>query len=153
MAPRLWRLGFIVGLVAAAGCSGDARDPTGLVPYDPGGGLTGGGGGGGGQNGGAPELVGSWRATFVFQLDTDVQVHTTTWTFSASGSCSRVSAVTSVLEDRTLTTSVSCTWRTNGTDIDIRFGGNVGTVTFRWGMDGFSPDRLMLDGVVYDRIA
>lgn len=147
----IWRLGVIVGLVGALGCSGDVRDPVGLVPFDPGDGFTG-GGGGGGQNGGAPVLVGAWRATFVFELDTDVQVHVTTWSFAANGTCHRSVAVTSVLEDRTHTTSVACTWRTNNSDIAITYGGNAAAVTFRWSLDGFSPARLVLDGVLYDRI-
>jgi hypothetical protein len=33
------------------------------------------------------------------------------------------------------------------------FGGNVGDVTFRWSMADFSPNRLLLDGVTYDRIS
>ena len=151
MAARIWRLGVIVSLATAMGCSGELRDPVGLVPFDTSGGFTGGGGGGGG-NGGAAVLVGSWRATFIFRLTNDVQTHVITWSFQARGACNRTVAITSVLEDQTRTTNTPCTWRTNNTDISIMFGGNVGTVTFRWSLADFSPNRLILDGVTYDRI-
>lgn len=150
MAPRIWRLGVIVSLAAALGCSGDLRDPVGLVPFDTTGGLV--GGGGGGTGGGASVLVGKWSATFIFRSMNDVQTQVTTWSFQASGACNRTVAVTSVLQGQTLTTSLPCTWRTNGTDISIMFGGNVGSVTFRWTLADFSPDRLLLDGVTYARI-
>ena len=153
MARAFWRLGVIFGLAAAVACSGDLRDPVGLVAFDTTGGFTGGGGGGGG-NGGAAVLVGSWSATFITRLVNDVQTQVTTWSFRASGSCTRTVAVTSVLEGRTFTTSLPCTWRTNNTDISIIFGGNVGAVTFRVvprgllsrspdpGRSSLRPDRL-----------
>ena len=153
MTLKIWRFGVMVGISAALACGGDVHDPVGLVPFDTSGGYVGGGGGGGGGgNGGAAVLVGSWRVTFIFRLPNDVQAHVTTWTFQASGACTRTVAVTSILEDLTRTTSLSCTWRTNGTDIAITFGGNAGAVSFRWSMADFSPDRLLLDGVTYDRI-
>ncbi|MEP7324707.1 MAG: hypothetical protein ABI836_02060 [Gemmatimonadota bacterium] len=133
------------------GCDGGLRDPVGQVPFDTTGELTGGGGGGGGT-GGAAVVVGSWSATFITRLMNDVQSQVTTWHFQVNGSCNRTVAVTSVLEGRTLTTSLPCTWSTNSTDISIAFGGNVGTVTFRWSLENFSPDRLLLDGVTYVRI-
>ena len=151
MARGIWRLGVMLSLATVSGCGGDLRDPVGLVPFDTSGGFVGGGGGGGG-NGGAAVLVGSWSATFITRLMNDVQSQVTTWSFQASGSCNRTVAVTSVLEGRTLTTSLPCTWRTNSTDISIMFGGNVGSVTFRWSLADFSPDRLLLDGVTYARI-
>lgn len=152
MARGIWRLGVIISLATAAGCSGDLRDPVGLVPFDTTGGLTGGGGGGGGT-GGAAVLVGTWSATFIIRLMNDVQSQVTTWRFQSNGTCNRTVAVTSVLEGRTLTTSVPCTWFTNSTDISLTFGGNVGSVTFRWGLQDFSPDRLVLDGVTYVRLS
>jgi len=151
MTPKIWRLGVIVGLASALGCSGDLRDPVGLVPFDTSGGFVGGGGGGGG-GGGASALVGSWSATFIIRLMNDVQSQVTTWSFQSNGTCNRTVAVTSVLEGRTLTTTLPCTWFTNSNDISIMFGGNVGSVTFRWGFENFSPDRLVLDGVTYVRI-
>jgi hypothetical protein len=156
MARATWRLGVIISLVMVSGCSGDLRDPVGLVAFDTSGGLTGGGGGnGGGSGGGAGRnsiLVGTWSATFIIRLMNDVQTQVTTWSFQSNGTCNRTVAVTSILEGRTLTTSVPCTWFTNSTDISIMYGGNVGSVTFQWGLENFSRDRLVLDGVTYVRI-
>jgi hypothetical protein len=150
MAPRIWRLALIVIAIAATSCSGDLRDPTGQTPYDTSNGYTGGGGGGGG--GGSSTLVGSWQTIFIFRLTNDVQTHTTTWSFQADGSCSRRVEVFSVLADRTLTTTVTCTWVTSGNDVAITFSGSPGPVSFRWSLMNFSPDELVLDGVTYDRI-
>jgi hypothetical protein len=96
--------------------------------------------------------VGSWETDFVIQTSNDVQRHTVTWTFSASGSCRRVVEIYSVLEDRTLTSAVNCSFRSGGGQVDITYEGRSSAVTFGWTLEHFSPDRLILDGVTYDRV-
>jgi hypothetical protein len=145
---------YLVLILALAGCDGAVRDPTGLGGGD-GGGTTiggGGGGGGGGGNSGSP-LLGTWETHFVFQLSGDVQRHTVTWTFSPDGTCRRVIEIYSVLEDRTLTTEVSCTFRSGGSQVSVTFDGHTLAATFPWSLEHFSPDRLVLDGVTYDRLS
>ena len=135
-------------LVLAA-CEGAVRDPVGLG--NDGGGVVIGGGGGGGGGGASGPLVGSWEATFVIQTSNDIQRHTVRWTFSANGSCDRVIEIFSVLEDRTLTTSTNCTFRSGAGQVDVTYEGRTSAVTFSWTLENFSPDRLILDGVTYDR--
>ena len=138
-------------LVLAA-CEGALRDPVGVGSGGDGGGVVIGGGGGGGGGGSSSPLVGSWETDFVIQTSTDVQRHTVTWTFSATGTCRRVVAIYSVLEDRTLTSAVNCTFRSGGGQVDITYEGRSSAVTFGWTLEHFSPDRLILDGVTYDRV-
>lgn len=147
MKRLLRRLLVCLALGLATGCEGALRDPTGLSQRDP---NPGGGGGGGGS--GSSLLIGSWQVVFIFQLNSDIQRHTTTWDFRTDGSCRRTVEVFSVLEDRTLTTFRDCTFRTGSGDVTITYAGNPATVTFRWSLDRFSRNRLLLDGVTYDRI-
>ena len=133
-------------------CEGAVRDPVGLGSGDGGGIVVGGGGGGGGGGGASGPLVGSWETTFVIQTSTDIQRHTVTWTFSSNGSCGRVIQIYSVQADRTLTTSTDCTFRSGGGQVAVTYAGRSSAVTFSWTLENFSPDRLILDGVTYDRI-
>ncbi|MEO8199950.1 MAG: hypothetical protein ABI679_05445 [Gemmatimonadota bacterium] len=142
-------------LLLIAGCGGDLRDPTGLegFPNPPGGGTgtTGGGGGGGGPTG-SSALIGTWQAVFVIQLDTDVQRQTTTWSFGTRGSCHRTVEIFSVLADQTFTTESDCAFVVGAHDVTITYAGNTASATFQWSLANFSRDRLVLDGITYDRI-
>jgi hypothetical protein len=144
----MFRALLLTLILALAGCEGAVRDPVGLGSGDGGGIIIGGGGGG---NGGSV-LLGTWESTFIFQLSNDVQRHTVTWSFAADGSCRRVVEIFSVLEDRTLVTAVNCTFQAGGDDVAITYEGNSSAVSFRWSLEHFSGDRLILDGVTYDRI-
>lgn len=141
---RALLLALALGLAA---CEGAIRDPVGLGNGGNGGTI----GGGGGGNGGSV-LQGSWQTVFLFRLSDDVQTHTVTWNFGNDGSCRRVVEIYSVLEDRTLTTTSTCTFRSGGGDVAITFEGSASPVSFRWSLEHFSRDRLILDGVTYDRV-
>jgi hypothetical protein len=97
-------------------------------------------------------LIGTWQTTFVVDLGSDVQRHTISWRFVSGGSCLKSVEIFSVLEDQTLTTETSCTFRTGSGDVTITFAGNTTGVTFRWSLVNFSRNTLLLDGVTYDRI-
>jgi hypothetical protein len=145
------RLLMLTITLALAACEGAVRDPVGLGGGGDGTFIGGGGGGGGGGTGGGV-LLGSWETNFVFQTSNDVQRHTVTWTFSAGGSCRRVVEIYSVLEDRTLTTTANCTFTAGGGEVAITYAGSSTAVSFSWSLEHFSSDRLILDGVIYDRI-
>jgi hypothetical protein len=130
-----------------AACEGAIRDPVGLGNGNDPGTIGGGGGGGGGSS----VLVGSWETVFIFRTSTDVQTHTVTWRFNTGGSCRRVVEIFSVLEDRTFITTTNCTFRTGAGDVAITWEGRTIPVSFAWSLDHFSPDHLILDGVIYDR--
>ena len=147
MVPKL----ILVLTLVLAACEGAVRDPVGLGTGD-GGGIVIGGGGGGGGGGASGPLLGSWETTFVIQTSNDIQTHTVRWSFSSNGSCGRVVEIYSVLEDQTLTTTTDCTFRSGSGQVAVTYEGRSTAVTFSWTLENFSPDRLILDGVIYDRI-
>lgn len=144
------RRGVVVGLALVTlllGCRGELRSPTSPGLDTP---VIGTGGGGSDGRSASP-LTGTWTATFLITLPTDIQQQTTTWTFRADGSCARIVSTYSTLEDRTLTTTSTCVWWADGSTVSVQYTGNTGAVTFAWSLAGFSPDRLVLDGVEYVR--
>ena len=141
---------FALTLVLA-GCDGAVRDPVGLGDGDNGGITVGGGGGGGGGGGSGGVLLGTWQTEFLILTSNDIQRHSVTWSFSAGGTCQRVVAIYSTLEDQTLTTTTNCTFLSGSGQVSITFEGRSSAVTFSWSLENFSSDRLILDGVTYDR--
>lgn len=145
--------GLLMLLLSLAGCRGELRDPTGLEgpPNNPGGGT--GGTGGGGQSGnGTTLLLGTWQVSILYQLDTDIQRHTTTWIFRSGGSCHRTVDVFSVLADQTFTTESDCSFRAGASDVAVTYAGSSTSATFEWSLANFSRDQLLLDGITYHRI-
>jgi len=135
---------LILGLAA---CNGD--------PTGPRGGLPGGGGGGSGTSGGGTSqsaLVGDWRTVLVIEVPGDIQTWTTTWHFDGAGSCRQTLVTESLAEGFPRTTERICTWATNGGQIAITFVGG-GTLSFDFSFAALDPDRLVLDGFEYQRLA
>lgn len=143
--PPILALGFIFG------CQGALRDPTGLGRPDSTTATSGGGGGNGGGQQNSP-LIGTWQAIFLFRLDNDVQRQTTTWEFHSDGTCRRTVDTFSVLADQTFRTVSDCSFRSGAFDVSVTYAGNSAAVTFQWSLQDFSSNKLILDGVVYDRI-
>ena len=133
----------MLGLVA---CDGDPTAPrTGL----PG---SGNGSGSGGGGGGESALVGEWQAVVVIEVPGDLQTTTTTWRFDAEGGCRRTMVTESLVEGFPRTTVNDCTWATNGGEVTISFAGG-GSLTFDFSFAALDPDRLVLDGFEYQRLA
>jgi len=97
-------------------------------------------------------LVGTWRSVTVIQVPGDVQTWTTTWQFDSSGNCHQTVVVESLAEGFPRTTERACTWTANDGQVVISFVGG-GTLTFDFSFAGLSPDRLVLDGFEYQRLA
>jgi hypothetical protein len=116
--------------------------------------LPGGGGGTGASGGGAAAsaLVGEWRTVVVIEVPGDLQTWTTTWTFNGAGTCRQVLLTESLAEGFPRTTVRACTWTTNGGQIAVSFVGG-GTLTFAFSFAALDPDRLVLDGFEYQRLA
>jgi hypothetical protein len=147
-------------LLLVAGCSAAERP---LAPGDgtvggsgtpgplPGGGGTGGGGGSGGAHV-DPALVGQWRATLLLDLGNELQLVTTTWSFSSTGGCSQRIETASSLAGFSDITTRRCTFAMANFAIDVRFTGSTGAVRFPYDFPGFSPTRLQLGGVEYQKL-
>lgn len=129
-----------------AACSGDTMAPR---TDQPGGGF-----GTGSSGGSSPTatLVGSWRAVTIIEVPGDIQTWTTTWRFDAAGTCLQTVITESLAEGFPRTTERSCTWSTNGGQVIVSFVGG-GTLAFDFSFAGLSPDRLVLDGFEYQRLA
>jgi hypothetical protein len=124
-------------------CDGDPTAPPGGQP----GGNNSGAGGGGGS-----ALVGSWQTVVLIEVPGDLQTWTTTWRFDPAGTCRQTVITESLAEGFPRTTERACTWTTNVGEVAISFVGG-GTVTFDFSFAGLDPDRLVLDGFEYQRLA
>ena len=96
--------------------------------------------------------MGSWRNVTVIQIPGDLQTWTTTWRFDADGTCRQTAESQSLLEGFPRTTSRPCAYVTSGDRITITYVGG-GRATFDFAFAAFSPDRLVLDGFEYERLA
>jgi hypothetical protein len=97
-------------------------------------------------------LVGSWRSVTVIEVPGDIQTWTTTWVFDASGSCRQTVITESLAEGFPRTTERACAWAVNDGQVLVSFVGG-GTLAFDFSFAGLSPDRLILDGFEYQRLA
>jgi hypothetical protein len=139
--------GLVTVLLIAAGCGGEPTAAT------PGGAIMPPTIGAGGRSSSPGAIVGSWQRTTILQLAGDLQRTTTTWRFDADGSCAETVATLDLIEDIPRSETHPCTWRPDVTDVAITFAGATAEVRFSVAFDGFSPDRLLLDGLLFDRVA
>jgi hypothetical protein len=98
------------------------------------------------------QLVGTWRTVVVVEAPGDVQTWTTTWRFEPDSSCLQTVAIESLAEGFPRVTERPCTFTAGDFEITIAFLGG-GTLVFQYSFAGFSPDRLILDGFEYQRLA
>ena len=136
-----------LAILTLQGCGGEGRIPTSLGGDRP---------IGGGQSGGATvasALVGTWRNVWVVFLDTDVQTWTTVWTFRSDNTCVIDKTLRSLALEFPQVTIRPCRYTIRGTDLGITWtdaAGGVATLPFSFA--GFSPDRLVLEGLEYERL-
>jgi hypothetical protein len=130
-----------------AACTADpvANTPeTGPVPgQNPGGGRS--------TSSGSSTLVGSWRVQLVVPAPGDGQTWTTTWRFAADGSCHQTKVTESLAEGIPRTRERDCSFTVNGSTLSITFTGGE-MLSADYSFAGFSPNRLVFDGVEYQRL-
>jgi hypothetical protein len=132
-------------MLGLAACNGDPTGPRAGLP----------GAGGSGTSGGGTSqsaLVGDWRTVLVIEVPGDLQTWTTTWHFDPAGTCRQTIVTESLAEGFPRATERTCTWATNGGQIAITFVGG-GTLSFDFSFAALDPDRLVLDGFEYQRLA
>jgi hypothetical protein len=133
-------------LLLLAACNADPTAPRmGQAGGGNGSGTSGGGGGG-------SELVGAWQTVVVIEVPGDLQTWTTTWRFDSAGTCRQTVITESLAEGFPRTTERTCTWTTSSGEVTISFVGG-GTLTFDFSFAALDPDRLVLDGFEYQRLA
>jgi hypothetical protein len=109
---------------------------------------------GGGQVNTSSAVVGTWRRFDVLSADSsaDIISQTTEWEFDSAGGCQRTITTFDAVEGFPRATSRDCTWETGVQEITLRW--NDGEVnTFSLTFAAFDPDRMVLDGLEYQRIS
>ncbi len=109
-------------------------------------------GGTSGGNDAAGRLIGTWRTTLVVEVPGDVQTWTTTWRFIEGGGCHQTRETESLSEGFPRITERPCTFAIDGRELVVTFTGG-GTLVAEFSFALFNPDRLVLDGFEYERIA
>jgi hypothetical protein len=88
----------------------------------------------------------------VIEVPGDLQTWTTTWRFDPDGDCLQTVETLSLAEGFPRVTERPCTFVAGDFEITVSFTGG-GTLDFEYSFADFSPDRLILDGFEYDRLA
>jgi hypothetical protein len=105
-----------------------------------------------GNDGGAERLIGTWQVVVVIEVPADIQTWITTWRFEPNGRCLETVEVRSVVEGIPRVTERPCTFVARDFDVTIAFV-NGATLVLTYSFADFSPDRLILDGLEYERLA
>jgi hypothetical protein len=145
-----------VGAVAAlvliiAACSApEATAPTSQAPPI---GFPGGAQGGGGSGTTAAALAGHWQRFDVLTADSssDVITQTTEWVFDTAGFCQRIITTESATEGIPRQEQRGCSYVVGAQSITITWDDST-VNEFSFSFAGFDPDRLVLDGLEYDRV-
>jgi hypothetical protein len=132
-------------LLALTACSPTSRPPTGLEEGNGGGTSSGGGGG-------TTAIVGTWQNVFLVTVVNDVQRITTTFRFDTGGSCLKTVESFSAVEGFPRIHRHDCRYQLDGTDILIALDGGT-PERFSISFDDFNRNRLLLDGVLFTRVA
>ena len=138
---------LLVGLLAA--CA--APDATGPA-LQPGADLFPPGSSGGSATSGDAALLGRWERFDVLDAGDDIVSQTTAWEFLEDGRCRRTLETFSANEGVAREEVRDCTWSTGVASITITLSGGA-PATFDLSFAGFDPDRLVLDGLEYRRVA
>lgn len=153
-AARRGRLAFhalTALLLLAAACDSEPTSPglEGTLPF--GEGAAGNGSGGNGPEGSSGTIVGEWERFEAVAFDGDIVTTTIHWLFDADGTCVRVITSMSANEGIPRTRIRECTWRLGPAEITLRLGTDA-EATFPLEFGGFDPNRLILDGLEYQRV-
>lgn len=130
-----------------AACSGELRDPIGVSdPARPP--IA--------RSDAAAPLIGAWRVVILIQVQYgfgyDLQQWTTTWQFNRESSCRFTRTTFSFVEGITRTVVRDCTFTATGSLLRVTFTETGITQELPYSFPAFNPDRLMLEGVEYQRV-
>ena len=145
----------LVGILATltlllAACSAETTTPTTdgpPIPFPKG--MS-----GGSQVDAASAVVGSWRRFDVLSADDsdDIVTQTTEWAFDSVGGCQRTITTLDAVEGIPRVNRRDCTWETGVQEITLHWSDGEVT-TFSLTFAAFDPDRMVLDGLEYQRIS
>jgi hypothetical protein len=96
--------------------------------------------------------VGAWRTVLVVEVPGDLQTWTTIWRFEDDGTCLQRSERESLVEGFPRIRERPCTFVADASEVSVTFEGG-GVLEMAYDFAGFSPDRLVLEGFEYERLA
>jgi hypothetical protein len=105
----------------------------------------------GGQHTGGSALIGEWQVETVIFIQGDVQTTTARWSFSTDGSCRRTITTLLASEDIPRASVSDCTYQQDINAVIVTFPGSL-PATFSVAFAAFDADRLVLDGLEYQRV-
>ncbi len=98
-------------------------------------------------------MLGVWENTMLIAVQNDFERVITTWEFNPDGSCRHVTVTQSLIESVPFTRVRDCRYDVPGSVVRVTYDGAQDSVEFDFTFAGFSPDRLVLDGFEFERIA
>lgn len=100
----------------------------------------------------ATAITGSWQRVDVISPDSsaDVITQTTQWTFDGSGGCTRTITTLDAAEGFPRGTTTDCSYTLGSQTITITWA-DASVNTYSLTFANFDPDRLVLDGLEYQR--
>jgi len=98
-------------------------------------------------------LVGTWEAVIVIQAGDDVQEWRTRWTFNSNRTCHFTRTTISLAEGIPLTVDRECTYRDQNGTAEVTFTETGATQTLPYSSPDSSRERLIIEGVEYERVS
>ena len=108
--------------------------------------------GGGGTAEAGSAIVGEWQRFEIAEFEQDLITTTIRWRFEPGGFCRRTITTFSAVEGFPRTTQRDCGYDVGPLEITITFDTGDASV-FPLSFPGFDPDRMLLDGLEYRRVA
>ncbi|MGE0553502.1 MAG: hypothetical protein AB7R55_08725 [Gemmatimonadales bacterium] len=129
--------------LALSACEGQPRDPFGLGDA---------GDRPSGRSSSPSPVVGTWEVVLVVNADTDVQRWTTTWRFGSDRTCDFKRVTLSLVEGISRTVERSCRYVDRGGTLEVSYADGTAPSSLPYEIPAFSNDRLILEGVEYERV-
>lgn len=124
------------------GCGGEPRVPTDFGDHQ----------GTNGRANGTSPVIGQWRNIWIVQVPEDFQTWTTEWTYDADGSCLLRKTFRSLLLAFPQVTARPCTFSLSAFIISVQFLDTGMVQPLDFSFPASSRDRMILEGLTYDRI-
>lgn len=105
-----------------------------------------------GDGTGTNALIGDWKLVTVIPIGGDLQTTTVLWQLAADLTCRRTVTTLLVSEGIPRTTVRDCDYLPGINSVTVTFPGSL-PATFTVSFAAFDPDRLVLDGMEYERVS
>jgi hypothetical protein len=97
-------------------------------------------------------VIGAWRVVLIISVSADLQQWETEWRFGADRRCRFDRTTFSVVEGIRRTVTRSCSYIDRGDALEVRYDETGNTERLPYQFPAFDRNRLILEGVEYERI-